>query len=101
MSSVITGKDPANGGKLPGGLDAQSAQMFRNLRTILEIGGAKPEDVVKVNVWMTNPAQRSVVNKYWLEMFPDAESRPARHTFPTPYPDEPILVQCDVTAVIE
>ena len=100
MSSVITGKDPARGGELPEGIEAQAEQMFRNMRTILERGGARPEDVIKVNIWMRDVNQRSVLNKFWLEMFPDAESRPARHTFPSPDPAAAFLVESEVVAVI-
>ena len=99
MSSVITGKDPERGGELPEGIEAQAEQMFRNMRSILERGGARPEDVIKVNVWMRDVNQRTVLNKFWLEMFPDAESRPARHTFPSPDPTAPFLVESEVVAV--
>jgi hypothetical protein len=41
-----------------------------------------------------------VVKKYWLQMFPDPQSRPARHTFPTPDLRVPLLVECEIMAVI-
>jgi len=75
--------------------------MFANIRALLEAGGATPEDVIKVTVWLTDKALRPHVNKQWLAMFPDPHSRPARHTFASPDLDPPTLVQCEVIAVIE
>jgi len=40
------------------------------------------------------------VNEEWLRMFPDPESRPARHVRSLPL-DSPSLVQCEFVAVIE
>ena len=33
-----------------------------------------------MTVWMADPSQRESLNREWLKMFPDADSRPARHT---------------------
>ena len=50
---------------------------------MLAAAGGTPEDIVKCTVFVQDRAIRPVVNKYWVEMFPDAASRPARHTLPT------------------
>jgi enamine deaminase RidA (YjgF/YER057c/UK114 family) len=99
MTSGISGADPRSG-KFPQGIEAQCAQMFANIRTILEVGGATPEDVVKLTVWLKDRSQRPQVNKEWLTMFPDPHSRPARHTFSNPELGGDMLVQCEVMAVI-
>lgn len=99
VSGGIFGKDPGTG-KVPEGMEAQCAQMFANVRTILSAGGAAPDDVIKLNVWLKDMANRPVVNKYYVEMFPDEHSRPARHTFPTPDLRDPLLVECEIMAVI-
>jgi 2-iminobutanoate/2-iminopropanoate deaminase len=98
-SGGIFGKDPGTG-KVPDEVDAQCEQMFANVRRVLEAGGAAPEDVIKLNVWLKDMADRPVVNKYWVQMFPDAHSRPARHTFATPDLRAPLLVECEIMAVI-
>ena len=98
-TSVITGQDPSTG-KYPEGIEAQCAQMFANVRQILAAGGAGPEDVAKMNVWLKDLALRPYVNKEWLAMFPDPHSRPARHTFQASDLQPGTLVQCDVTAFI-
>ncbi len=99
VSSGISGVDPQSG-KLPPGIEAQCAQMFANIRAILKLGGAVPEDVVKLTVWLKDRSQRPQVNEEWLAMFPDPHSRPARHTFAGPDLAGDMLVQCEVMAVI-
>jgi len=99
MSGGIFGKDPSTG-KVPEGVEAQCEQMFANVRKVLEAGGAAPEDVIKLSVWLKDMANRPVLNKYWLQLFPEAHSRPARHTFQTPDLRAPLLVECEIMAVI-
>ena len=99
ITSVVSGKDPGTGAFLEG-IEGQCAQMVANMRALLETGGATPEDVIKVTVWLTDKALRPHVNKQGLAMFPDPHSRPARHTFAGPDLDPPMLVQCEVMAVI-
>jgi 2-iminobutanoate/2-iminopropanoate deaminase len=99
VSGGIFGRDPGTG-KVPDGIEAQCEQTFANVRTVLKAGGAAPEDVIKLNVWLKDIADRPVLNKYWLQLFPDPHSRPARHTFATPDLRAPLLVECEIMAVI-
>jgi len=99
VSGAITGADPATG-KVPEDLDAQCAAMFANVRMIIAAAGGTPEDIVKMNVWITDRALRPIMNKYWVEMFPDPHSRPARHTIATGDFTPPMQIQCDLMAVI-
>jgi 2-iminobutanoate/2-iminopropanoate deaminase len=99
ITSGVSGKEPYTG-QMPEGIEAQCAQMFATVRSILELGGGSPEDVVKMNVWMKDRKQRPFLNKGWLDMFPDPHSRPARHTFESPDLPGQMLVQCEVIAII-
>ena len=54
--------------------------MFANVRRVIEAAGGTPDDIVKMTVWITDRALRPIMNKHWVEMFPDPHSRPARHT---------------------
>jgi 2-iminobutanoate/2-iminopropanoate deaminase len=99
VSGGIFGKDPGTG-QVPDGVEAQCEQMFANVRKVLEAGGAAPEDVIKLSVSLKDMANRPVVNKYWVQMFPDPHSRPARHTFETPDLRAPLLVECEIMAVV-
>src|SRR5436853_7372531 len=50
VSGAIGGTDPETG-KIPEDLDAQCAQMFANVRRLIEAAGGTPEDIVKMTVW--------------------------------------------------
>ena len=99
MTGGIYGKDPATG-HLASDAAGQCKLMFANIRRVLELGGATPEDVVKVNVWMKNKDDRVHLNPEWLAMFPDPGSRPSRHTFLDTDQPYGALVSCEVIAVI-
>lgn len=98
VSSVITLKDAE--GKVSDGLDAHCAQIFQNLKTLPAAAGAMPEQVIKLTVWLKDRARRPRVNKFWVELFPDPHSRPARQTFPAPELPDPQMVQMEVMAVL-
>jgi 2-iminobutanoate/2-iminopropanoate deaminase len=96
----VSGTDPSTG-KIPEDVTAQCALMFANLRTILGAAGATPEDVIRVTVWIRRPEIRAEVNKEWIVMFPDPDSRPARHTMFYDHFAGTMVVQCEAWAVIE
>jgi 2-iminobutanoate/2-iminopropanoate deaminase len=77
-TSGIMGADPETG-QIPDSLDEQAVNCFRNLRNVLAKAGATPDDVVKVSVFIKSNNNRQAINPAWLEMFPDENSRPARH----------------------
>jgi 2-iminobutanoate/2-iminopropanoate deaminase len=79
FSSGIMGADPASG-QLPEDGREQVRLVFRNLRTFLEAAGVSDDDVVRMTVYLSSDELRSAVNDEWLVMFPDPDSRPARHT---------------------
>ncbi|MCD4526628.1 RidA family protein [Nocardioides sp. cx-173] len=79
MTGGISGKDPATG-TIPEDPAAEVAQAFANLRAVLDAAGASPDEVAKVTVFVADRDIRGHVNPHWLELFPDPESRPARHT---------------------
>jgi enamine deaminase RidA (YjgF/YER057c/UK114 family) len=96
MSGVIIGFDPATG-KPPPDLHAQVQFMFDHLERIVQASGCTMEEVVKVTVWMTDRTQRQALNERWVALFPNPQSRPARHTLDASL-GPGILVQCDFTA---
>ena len=99
VSGAIGGADPATG-KVPEDLDAQCRQMFDNVRRLIEAAGGTPDDIIKMTVWIADRALRPTLNKYWVEMFPDPHSRPARHTVAHGDFTAPMQIQCDLLAVI-
>lgn len=77
-TSAISGKDPETG-QLPADADRQVRHAFANLRATLQAGGASLDDVVKFSVTIKDNAVREHLNAAWLDCFPDAHDRPARH----------------------
>ena len=87
-------------GKIPEDVTAQCVNMFANLRAILAAAGATTEDVIRVTVWIKRPEIRAEVNKVWVVIFPDPDSRPARHTMFYDHFSGTMAVQCEAWAVI-
>jgi 2-iminobutanoate/2-iminopropanoate deaminase len=77
-TSGIMGKSMETG-EFPESVEDQARECFKNLAAILAKAGASADDVVKVTVFIKSNNTRQAVNPAWLEMFPDAHSRPARH----------------------
>lgn len=94
----IRGVDPQTG-VLPADLSEQIRLMFANLRTVVEAGGACVGDIIKVTVFANDPGIRETLNKHWVSMFPEEDSRPARHLQNVPLGGG-MLVQCDALVVI-
>nr|WP_246811633.1 RidA family protein [Mesorhizobium silamurunense] len=76
------------------------ANVFANMLAIIGAAGGSVEDTIKVEIYLHDSSDRNAVNEEWLRMFPDPESRPARHVRPLP-PDSPSLVHCEFIAVVE
>ncbi|MGX5847322.1 RidA family protein [Mesorhizobium sp. PL10] len=99
FSGAIHGVNPTTH-ELPAGMADQSANVFANMRAIIEAAGGSAEDIIKVEIYLRDSGDRNAVNEEWLRMFPDPQSRPARHVRPLP-PDSPSLVQSEFIAVLE
>jgi 2-iminobutanoate/2-iminopropanoate deaminase len=98
-SGSIQGNDPATG-KPAATVEEQCRFMLDNVRRIVEAAGGSTADIVKLTVWMKDRSQRPALNVPWLEMFPDAASRPARHAIVAPELDMGKLIECSFTAWI-
>lgn len=79
ISGGINGIDPATGTRSDALAD-QVAQLWANIGAILDAAGFRPDDVVKLTFYVADPSTRSLINPGWLALFPDEQSRPARHT---------------------
>lgn len=79
FTSAVGGEDPESH-VLPEDPESQIANTFRTIRAILREGGGTVDDIGKVSVYLADKANRELVNPHWLEMFPDENSRPVRHT---------------------
>lgn len=72
------GTSPGTMELVPGGTGPETTQTLANIRTILEAAGSSLEDVVKMNVYLSDMATYNEMNEAYLEVFGDAP--PARIT---------------------
>jgi len=70
--------DPATGRLVVGGIGEQTRRCFANLFGVLEAAGLGPDDVVKVNVYLTHMHDFEAMNAAYAEVF--SEPFPARTT---------------------
>ncbi len=98
ISGAIHGVDPGTHA-MPVDLTAQCANVFANMKAIVEAGGGSTEDIIKMTVYLRDRDNRGPLNAEWLRMFPDAATRPARHS-QLLLVDGPSLIQCDFMAVV-
>lgn len=70
--------DPKTGKLAEGDIAAQTAQCFTNLFAVLAAAGLTPDDVVKVNVFLTDMADFAAMNVVYARQF--NPPHPARTT---------------------
>ena len=70
------GINPETGELVSDTLDAQARQVLKNLQQIVQAGGYKLNQVVAVDVFLTDMAQFSIFNEIYQEFF--SEHKPAR-----------------------
>ena len=98
FSANISGMDLATG-EVPSEPERQIANAFANMKAAVEAAGGTLENIGKLSVSLKDRSMRDVVNKYWLESFPDEKSRPVRHTAGGPASPE-FIVQLEFIAVL-
>ena len=96
-SGAVAGTNEA--GVTPPDPDEQIGQVFKNIRRIVEKAGGSTDDIAKLDVKLRDMSHRPLVNRYWLEMFPDAHDRPARHTSQADLPGT-LAIQVEIVAVL-
>ena len=70
--------DPETNVLVEGGIEVQTRRVFANLETVLVAAGASLDDVIKVNVYLTDMADFPAMNAVYSAVF--AEPYPARTT---------------------
>ncbi len=98
FTSAIGGEDPATH-QLPDDREAQVRNAFQAVRNILDAAGASPADIGKVTISVKDRDDRKLINPYWLEMFPDENDRPVRHTLQADLP-KGRYIQIEFIAVV-
>lgn len=66
--------DPESMLLVDGGVDAQIHQVFRNLQAVCEAAGGSLNDILKLNVFLTDmanfPAVNTIMAEYFIEPYP-------------------------------
>lgn len=79
---ILSGQIPNLPGTMeiaPGGIEAQSHQVMKNIRAILERHGSSLEKVVKCTVMIDNMSDWPAFNEVYVQYFPGP--KPARSAF--------------------
>jgi 2-iminobutanoate/2-iminopropanoate deaminase len=87
VSSGISGTDPATS-ELADGDARQIELIFENMRMGVEAAGGTVQDILKCTFHVRDESVRAHIHSQWLAMFPDPESRPARHTMIYGFPKQ-------------
>jgi len=90
--------DPASGQIVEGDVVAQTEQVFRNLRAILDEAGASWADVAKATVFLMDMGDFPRVNEVYARVM--GESRPARSTVQVSGLPRGVRVEIDLVAVL-
>ena len=83
-------------GKVEGGIAEQTAQTLRNIIAIVEAGGGRSTDIVKVTVYLKDMAQFAQMDASYKTFFP--ENPPARTTIQAQLWGEGRLIVIDAIA---
>jgi 2-iminobutanoate/2-iminopropanoate deaminase len=98
FSSGQIGLVPETSEMILGGIGAQTEQCLKNLKAVLEAGGAEVASIVKVVIFLKDMNDFAVVNKYY-ELFL-GQHRPARSTVAVAGLPRGALVEIECVAVV-
>ncbi|RFU62640.1 RidA family protein [Peribacillus glennii] len=89
----------AEGALVDGNVEAQTHQVFKNLKAVLEEAGASLETVVKTTVFIKNMDDFSAINEVYGQYF--SEHKPARSTVEVARLPKDALVEIEVVALVK
>lgn len=97
--SGMPGIDPVSGKVVSDVFEEQARQCFLNIKTVLEEAGSNMSNIVKTTIFMVNGNDFRVINKLYIEFFP--ENAPARSTPQVmPFPAG-ILISVECIAIVD
>ena len=99
MTGGVRGLDPETG-QMGETVEDQARLTFMWVERILAAAGASFDDVIKMTFYVQTAEARAAINPEWLKAFPDAASRPARHSQEVLSLPAKAFMQCDCVAVI-
>lgn len=88
----------ADGQLVPGGVEEQTHQVFRNLSAVLAAAGATFQDVVKATVFIKDMNQFGQINEIYAAYFGD--HKPARSTVEVARLPKDVFVEIELIAAL-
>lgn len=102
FSASISGEKPVTDEVSPDPAE-QIAYAFVKLANAVKAGGATTGNIARINFYIPESGDRKalteIINREWLAMFPDPESRPVRKVYPMDVP-RGLFIQLDFIAVL-
>lgn len=92
--------DPATGRLVEGEIEAQTEQVIRNLRAVLEAAGSSLERVIRTTVYLTDLQLFSRMNEVYARHF-TGDPRPARSTIQAAALPLGARIEIDVIACVD
>ncbi len=92
-------RDPETG-RWPDDPAAQCASMFKAVEQFMAAAGGTPANIVQLTVYLRDELYRGYVNKEWLKMFPDPNSRPGRVIVYRDFPGHNLYFEVSLIAVL-
>ena len=78
-TSGLVASDPVTGKLIEGDFEAQTRRTFDNLKEVLKAAGTSMQNVVKVNIYISDWKDFPTLNQIWIEYF-GTDNPPARTT---------------------
>jgi enamine deaminase RidA (YjgF/YER057c/UK114 family) len=94
---AIDGRDQIVG---EGDAAAQVEQVFRNLRTVVEASGGTLDDIVKLNIYVTDAAYRPAVVAARLKHFQEGRCPASTYVVVTALAIPQLLVEIEAVAIV-
>ena len=91
--------DPATGNLVPGGIEEQTHQVFKNLKAVLAAAGADLEHVIKSNVFLKDMNNFATMNGIYASYF--TGSPPARSTVEVARLPKDCMVEIEMVALVK
>ena len=92
------GLDPLTGEVVPGGIQAETRQVFRNLQGVLEATGSSLQEIVKTTVFLRDMNDFAQMNTIYAEFF--SQDYPARSTVQVSALPKGVAVEIEAIALI-
>jgi 2-iminobutanoate/2-iminopropanoate deaminase len=91
--------DPATGNLVPGGIEEQTHQVFKNLKAVLAAAGTDLEHVIKSNVFLKDMNNFATMNGIYASYF--TGSPPARSTVEVARLPKDCMVEIEMVALVK